>query len=146
MVTFGNSLAVQWLRLCASNVGGSGSIPGWRTKMLQACGKAKKKQWNGDFLLCVMRCHSHHVLSLFSNLQWTLKRLLLEATKPINLCFTVHLPLTSWERVCNAHSLWWYSLHHPHHHWGQSTRSCSIFRHLGTPKQYLDPSAIWING
>ena len=28
----GTSLAVQWLRLLASNVGGTGWIPGWGTK------------------------------------------------------------------------------------------------------------------
>ena len=29
----GTSLAVQWLRLCASNEGSAGSIPGWGTKI-----------------------------------------------------------------------------------------------------------------
>ena len=32
----GTSLEVLWLRLCASNAGGSGSIPGWETKILHA--------------------------------------------------------------------------------------------------------------
>ena len=31
---WGTSLAVQWLRLCASNAGGAGSIPGRGTKMI----------------------------------------------------------------------------------------------------------------
>ena len=39
----GTSLAVQWLRLCAPNVGGTGSIPGRGTKILRA---AAKKQTN----------------------------------------------------------------------------------------------------
>ena len=30
------SLAVQWLRLYTSNVGGMGSIPGWGTKISHA--------------------------------------------------------------------------------------------------------------
>ena len=29
----GTSLAVQWLRFCASNAGGMGSIPGWVTML-----------------------------------------------------------------------------------------------------------------
>ena len=38
--TTGTSLVVQWLRLQASNAGGTGSIPGWGTAM--PCGVAKK--------------------------------------------------------------------------------------------------------
>ena len=42
------SLVGQWLRLCASSSGGSGSIPGWKTKILHATqpkvGKKKKKK------------------------------------------------------------------------------------------------------
>ena len=35
---------VQWLELCASNAGGTDSVPGWGTKILQAtqCGQKKK--------------------------------------------------------------------------------------------------------
>ena len=42
----GTSLVVQWLGLRASNAGGTGSIPGWETRILQAvqCGKKKKKK------------------------------------------------------------------------------------------------------
>jgi len=29
----GTSMVVQWLRLCASNTGGVGSIPGWGNKI-----------------------------------------------------------------------------------------------------------------
>ena len=32
----GTSLAVQWLRLCGSNAGAMGSIPGWGTKIPHA--------------------------------------------------------------------------------------------------------------
>ena len=32
----GTSLAAQWLRFCAPKVGGTGWIPGWRTKILHA--------------------------------------------------------------------------------------------------------------
>ena len=37
---------VQWLRLCASTAGGTGSIPGWRTKILHAspCGQRVEKK------------------------------------------------------------------------------------------------------
>ena len=42
----GTSLAVQRLGLSASTAQGTGSIPGWRTKILQAvrCGQIKKKK------------------------------------------------------------------------------------------------------
>ena len=36
--TFGNSLALQWLGLHASTAGGTGSIPGWGTKILEGGG------------------------------------------------------------------------------------------------------------
>ena len=41
---WGTSLAVQWLRLCASNAGGAGSIPGRGTKVPHAtwCGQKNK--------------------------------------------------------------------------------------------------------
>ena len=37
----GLSLVVQWLRLCASTAGGTGSIPGQGTKILHA-------EWHGQ--------------------------------------------------------------------------------------------------
>ena len=42
----GTSLVVQWLRLCTSNAGGMGSIPGQETKIPCAawCGKRKKER------------------------------------------------------------------------------------------------------
>ena len=42
----GTSLAVQWLRLCASTAGAVGLIPGWGTKIPRAaqCGPTKKKK------------------------------------------------------------------------------------------------------
>ena len=40
----GNSLEVQWLGLCASTAGGTGSIPGWGTKILHTAQSAKKKK------------------------------------------------------------------------------------------------------
>ena len=46
MLEEGTSLAVQWLRLCAPNAGGMGSIPGRGTGELRSCmlhGTAKKK-------------------------------------------------------------------------------------------------------
>ena len=41
--TAGTSLAVQWLRFCASNAWGTGSIPGWGTKLPHATVAKKKK-------------------------------------------------------------------------------------------------------
>ena len=45
----GNSLAVQWLRLCVSTAGGSGSIPGRGTKIPHAtrCSPPEKKKKKG---------------------------------------------------------------------------------------------------
>ena len=48
----GTSLAVQWLRLCASNAKGVGSIPGWGTKIPHAIWRGqenikKKKRGTG---------------------------------------------------------------------------------------------------
>ena len=40
----GTSLAVQWLRLCISNEGDMGSVPGWGTKIPQAVRHGKKKK------------------------------------------------------------------------------------------------------
>ena len=40
----GTSLAVQWLRLCTSTAGGTGSIPGQGTKIPHAPRPKKKKK------------------------------------------------------------------------------------------------------
>ena len=42
----GTSLAVWWLRLCTSNAGGMGSIPGWGTKIPYAVWHDQKKKKN----------------------------------------------------------------------------------------------------
>ena len=44
----GNSLVVQWLRFCASNAGGVGSIPGQETKIphVARCGQNTKNKKN----------------------------------------------------------------------------------------------------
>ena len=42
--TPGTSLVGQWLRICASNAGGWGSIPGWGTKIPLRYLKFRKKQ------------------------------------------------------------------------------------------------------
>ena len=39
----GTSLAAQWLRLCAPNAGGMGSIPGWGTKILNTTWCSQKR-------------------------------------------------------------------------------------------------------
>ena len=45
MFDFGTSLVVQWLRLCAPNAGGTGSIPGQGTEIPHAaeCGQKTQK-------------------------------------------------------------------------------------------------------
>ena len=42
----GTSLVIQWLGLHAFTAGGTGSIPGWGTKILQTtwCGQKKEKK------------------------------------------------------------------------------------------------------
>ena len=40
----GTSLAVQWLRLCASDTGGVGLIPGWGTKIPHATWSSQIKK------------------------------------------------------------------------------------------------------
>ena len=48
----GTSLVAQWLRLCISNAGGMGSIPGRGTKIpYTLCHSQKKKQRDYDLLL-----------------------------------------------------------------------------------------------
>ena len=42
----GTSLAVQWLRICASTAGGTGSVPGWGTKIPHAARCGQKKERN----------------------------------------------------------------------------------------------------
>ena len=46
MINTGNSLAVQWLGLCASTAGGNGSIPGRGTKIQHASQWPKKTKKN----------------------------------------------------------------------------------------------------
>ena len=41
----GTFLVVQWLSLCDSWVGGTGSIPGWGTNSLHAAQCGQKKSW-----------------------------------------------------------------------------------------------------
>ena len=43
-INMGNSLAVQWLRLCAFTVEGLGLIPGGGTKIPQAAWRGQKKK------------------------------------------------------------------------------------------------------
>ena len=44
----GTSLAVQWLRLCASTAEGTGSIPGQGTKIPHATEHSQKKKDDDD--------------------------------------------------------------------------------------------------
>ena len=46
-------LVVQWLRLCASNAGALGLIPGWKTKISHAITKtwhSQKNEYNFFFM------------------------------------------------------------------------------------------------
>ena len=43
-VCLGNSLAVQWLGVCACTARGMGSIPGWGTKIPRAVQRRQKKK------------------------------------------------------------------------------------------------------
>ena len=54
----GNSLAVQWLGLCASTAGDTGSIPGRGTKILHAEQHAKKKMKKKVFLAELLVSHN----------------------------------------------------------------------------------------
>ena len=49
------SVVVQWLRLCASNAWGKGSVPAWRTKVPHAtkCSQEKKKKKNPKMMKIV---------------------------------------------------------------------------------------------
>ena len=49
-IFLGTSLTIQWLRLCASNAGGVGSIPGWGAKILHAMQGDQKKKYLHCFL------------------------------------------------------------------------------------------------
>ena len=53
MIYVGNSLAVQWLRLCASNAGSMGSIPGQGTKIPHAMRCGQKKTTNKQEMIYV---------------------------------------------------------------------------------------------
>lgn len=58
-ISFGGFLVVQWLRLCASNAGGLGSIPGGETKTSHAtqCDQKKKKLKFRQVVLGQISCH-----------------------------------------------------------------------------------------
>ena len=51
----GTSLAVQWLRLCASNAGGVGSIPVGKLRFRVPRDVAEKKKLSDYFFCCC--CH-----------------------------------------------------------------------------------------
>ena len=65
----GTSLAVQWLKLCTSSVGGIGSIPGQRTKIPHATWCSQKKKSITIFL---------NVLENKNYLEWS---------KPHDICW-----------------------------------------------------------
>ena len=59
VLTFGTSLAVQWLKLCTSTAGGMGSIPGWETKILHAVQCSQNMNNKNKFVnicLCTRVC------------------------------------------------------------------------------------------
>ena len=62
----GNSLEVQWLRLHTFISEGTGSIPGWRTKILKAmqCSQKKKKESMWDWSKAESQNFMHWLESL----------------------------------------------------------------------------------
>ena len=59
-----NSLAAQWLRLCAFTAEDPGLIPGWETRVLQATRPKKKKKKNST-LSSVTSCVMLYDLLIF---------------------------------------------------------------------------------
>ena len=57
----GTSLAVKWLRLCASNARDAGSIPGQGTKILHATQPGQKKKKKNSTV-----CHDPYTVKDFS--------------------------------------------------------------------------------
>ena len=55
----GTFLAVQWLKLHTSHAGGTGSIPGWGTKISYAMQQGKKKKKRLTVLTYVFQSLSH---------------------------------------------------------------------------------------
>ena len=53
------SLVVQWLRICASTVGGLGSVPDWGTKILHAT-QCRQKSTKYSCYKCTELCVSIH--------------------------------------------------------------------------------------
>ena len=70
----GNSLAVQWLGLCASKAGGLGLSPHWGTK-IPASGTAKKKKtkrvyyWKKIILAAIIYHLYHHCPKYFTEIK-----------------------------------------------------------------------------
>ena len=72
---FGTLVMVRWLRLCTSNAGGTGSIPGWGTRIPH--GSAKKQKQNKN-----KKTHNFFTLKLEKqNVKIDIKILFLTATK-----------------------------------------------------------------
>ena len=68
----GTSLAVQWLKLHASNAGGAGSIPDWWTKIPHAVRRSqeiKKKEKDWDLLEDYGMFFLFHTLPLCSSIK-----------------------------------------------------------------------------
>ena len=66
----GTSRVVQWLRLCASIAGGTGSIPGRGTKIPHGprCGqKKKKKKKSHIYLFRICHIFIHFISYIFEN-------------------------------------------------------------------------------
>ena len=56
------SLAVQWLRLCTSNAGGTGLIPGQGTKICMPHGTVKKKKLTSSVTFILGVQHNDSVI------------------------------------------------------------------------------------
>ena len=59
----GNSLAVQWLGLCALTAEGLGSIPGWGTKIPHAAQRDQKKRRKKKKTMLFKLLHNRPIFS-----------------------------------------------------------------------------------
>ena len=68
MFILGNSLVAQWLRLCASNAGGTGLIPGQGIKIQHVLWpKKKKKVLGAQWLRLCLAMQGTQIHSLIRN-------------------------------------------------------------------------------
>ena len=94
------SLAVQWLRLCASTAGGTGSTSGWGTKIPHATqsGQKKKKKKNPHHPVAERHCPSEDVISYHP---WDI----LAGIYNLNLIMRKQQTISNWGTFCKITGL-----------------------------------------